>query len=154
MLQIRRKIFSSNLCWTFPKNSRNNVGNDIVPFEDRCGEEEIYAWNRQFPEVASFALPRAYNYNIISALMAYLLIAAIITRRGFAKRRRRWRTANVGWRRTDRGMHPPCVIRRRVHNRVSEIGCSVYFAGGGITTLTVGVSGAYGGRTGDSGCFD
>jgi len=46
------------------------------------------------------------------------------------------------------------VIRRRVHNRVSEIGCSVYSADGEITTLTVEVSEGYGGTTGDSGCFD
>jgi len=46
------------------------------------------------------------------------------------------------------------VIRCRVHNRVSEIGCSVYSAGGEITMLTVEVSEGYGGTTGDSECFD
>lgn len=49
--------------------------------------------------------------------MAYLLIAAIITRRGL-------RGKGGKWRRMDRGMYPPSVIRRRVYNRVSEIGCS------------------------------
>jgi len=59
-----------------------------------------------------------------------------------------------GWRRMNRGVYSPCVIRRRVHNRVNEIGCSVYSAGGGITTLTVGVNEGHRGKTGGSGCFD
>jgi len=80
--------------------------------------------------------------------MAYLLIAAIITRRGL-------RGEGGKWRRMDRGTYPPSVIRRRVYNRVSEIGCSALIPRAGNNDANRrDEEGTSGERAGGSGRFD